>query len=433
LLATVSSVTKQVGSLQLVDVAAALRTLEPGARIIASPGCGSPTTLLSALNDAASQRDTYTIYSGLQMSYPFLDALKEGRVRHVSWHVMPEIRDLVQSGVVDYLPTRASEVPSHIDRWRIDTAFVRVSPPDNQGNVSLGPCGSYPIEAVQRCKRVIAEIDEQLPHTHGNRFPKDLITLAVESTSPMPRYESAVPSPEARSIAETVVQLIPNGATIQVGIGAIPESIVEILADSDVGELRFVGMGTDSMTKIAEKGKLATGVGAAITAVELMGGPTIMDFAHENSLVRVVSSLEGQGVNKLSAFESLHSINSAIEIDLSGQINSESVGSKVMSGVGGSVDFVESAYQSSSGRRITVLASTAKGGSTSSIVPTLSPGSATSIPRSLADLVVTEYGVADLRGKTMTERATALIAISHPNFREQLNDARTAQQGGNKK
>lgn len=427
------SVTTPRGSLELVDVATAIRSVEPGARIIASPGCGSPTTLLTAVNEAAHQRDTYTVYSGLQMSYPFLDAVKEGRVRHVSWHVMPEIRDLVQSGKVDYLPTRASEVPSHIDRWKIDTAFVRVSPPDNYGNVSLGPCGSYPIEAVHRCKRVIAEIDERVPHTHGNRFSKDLITLAVESSLPMPRYESATPSPEARSIAETVVKLIPNGATIQVGIGAIPESIVEILADSDIGDLRFIGMGTDSMTKIAERGKLATGSGAAITAVELMGGPTIMDFAHENSLVRVVSSLEGQGVNNLSAFHSLHSINSAIEIDLSGQINAESVGSKVMSGVGGSVDFVESAYQSNGGRRITVLASTAKGGSTSSIVSSFSPGSATSIPRSLADLVVTEYGVADLRGKTMAERATALIAVSHPNFRDQLNDARTSQQGGTKK
>lgn len=390
-------------------------------------------TLLTALNNSAQSSDSYTIYSGLQLSYPFLDALKEGRIRHVSWHVMPEIRELVQSGMVDYLPTRASEVPAHIERWNIDTAFVRVSPPDKDGNVSLGPCGSYPIEAVRRCKRVIAEIDEHVPHTYGNRFSQDLITFAVESSSPMPRYESATPSLEAQSIAESVVKLIPSGATIQVGIGAIPESIVEILSDSDIGDLRFIGMGTDSMTKLAQRGKLSTGDGAAITAVELMGGPSIMDFAHENSLVRVVSSLEGQGVNTLSAFDSLHSINSAIEIDLTGQINAESVGPRVMSGVGGSVDFVESAYQSSGGRRITVLASTAKGGSTSSIVSTLSPGSATSIPRSLADLVVTEYGVADLRGKTMAERATALIAVSHPNFRDQLRDARTSQQGGSRK
>lgn len=240
-------------SLETVKVAAALRLLQPGGRIIASPGCGSPTTLLAALNEAPHRRDPYTIYSGLQLTYPFLCALNDGRVRHVSWHVMPEIRDLVQSGVVEYLPTRASEVPSHIDRWMIDTAFVRISPPDHNGNVSLGPCGSYPIEAVRRCKRVIAEVDEQVPNTHGNRFPRSLITIAVESSLPMPRYESATPSPEARSIAETVVKLIPNGATMQVGIGAIPESIVEILADSDIGDLRFIGMGTDSMTKIAER------------------------------------------------------------------------------------------------------------------------------------------------------------------------------------
>jgi len=420
-------------SLEIVKVAAALRSLEPGARIIASPGCGSPTTLLAALNEAAYRRDPYTIYSGLQLVYPFLDALNAGRVRHVSWHVMPEIRDLVQSGVVQYLPTRASEVPSHIDRWKIDTAFVRISPPDNDGNVSLGPCGSYPIEAVRRCKLVIAEVDEQVPNTHGNRFPGNLVTIAVESLSPMPRYGSATVSQEARSIAETVVRLIPSGATIQVGIGAIPESILETLANSDVGDLRFIGMGTDSMTKIAARGKLATGSGTVITAVELMGGPAIMDFAHENPSVQVVSSLVGQGVKELSALSSLHSINSAIEIDLSGQINSESVGPNVMSGVGGSVDFVESAYQSNGGRRITVMASTARGGSTSSIVSTLSPGSTTSIPRSLAELVVTEYGVADLRGKTMAERATALIAVSHPDFRDQLNGAKTLQQGGTKK
>ncbi|MFM8867398.1 MAG: acetyl-CoA hydrolase/transferase family protein [Ilumatobacteraceae bacterium] len=419
-------------SLRLVSPADAVASLVTGARIVASPGCGSPTTLLGALNSAADRRRDLTVYSGLQLVYPFLDALTERRLRHVSWHVMPEIRGLVDDGVVDYMPTRASEVPHHLARWKVDTAFVRVSPPDAQGFVSLGPCGSYPIEAVQQCTNVVAEIDEHVPRTFGNRFPAERITMAVESESPMPRYESAPPTDLARKIAESVVELIPSGATIQVGIGAIPESILEVLAESSVDDLRFIGMGTDSMATIAARGKLAERESPSIVAVELMGGPRVMEFANENPHVRVVSSREGQGVLTLSRMHAIHSINSAIEIDLSGQVNAETVGTRIMSGVGGSLDFVESAYQSELGRRITVLASTAKGGSASSIVPTLGVGSATSIPRSLADLVVTEFGVADLRGKTMAERATELIAVSHPDFRDRLEQTRTTQQRGSR-
>jgi acyl-CoA hydrolase len=388
--------------------------------------------LLDALNSVAERERHLTVYSGLQLVYPFLEALSECRLRHVSWHVMPEIRNLVDEGVVDYMPTRASEVPSHLARWNVDTAFVRVSPPDEQGYVSLGPCGSYPIETVKQCPNIIAEIDELVPRTFGNRFPAERITLAVESSVSMPRYVSAPVTEVARKIAETVVDLIPSGATVQVGIGAISESILGVLAASDVKNLRFIGMGTDLMATIAARGKLTERDSPSIIAVELMGGPQIMEFANDNPRVHVVTSSKGQGVLTLSRMRAIHSINSAIEVDLSGQINAETVGHRIMSGIGGSVDFIESAYHSEQGRRITVLASTAKGGSVSSILPTLRVGSATSIPRSLAEIVVTEFGMADLRGKTMAERATQLIAVSHPSFRDQLERARTKQQRGSR-
>ena len=407
--------------IRLRSVDELMSALPVGARIVASPGCGAPTTILESLDRIAEPTQQLSLYSGLQLSYPYIDAVKTGRLKYSTWHVMPEIRDLVDNNSVSYIPARASEVPSLLKQWQIDTAFLRVSPPDQNGLVSLGPTGSYPIEAALTCATIIAEIDENVPFTIGNQFPASRITYFVESTSSMAIYNLGQPTPVSSQIANTVLEMIPDGATLQIGIGAIPEAITEAISQSDRKRLRFVGMGSDTMIEIAELGKLASDKDfAAIFAVELMGTSKIMKFAHNNPLVNVVSSLRGHSVNLLSSIPLFHSINSAVEVDLTGQINAESVGKRQISGVGGSADYIETAYQSNGGRRITVLQSTAKGSTKSSIVPQLGFGSTVSIPRSLAEIVVTEFGAVDLRGKNVRERASALISIAHPDFRESL-------------
>jgi len=398
------------------SIVASLPTRE---RIIASPGCGSPTTLLESLNRLAQGQ---RVYSGLQLDYPFLAAIEEGRLDHYSWHVMGPLRRLVDEGTVHYVPTRASEVPSHLERWGVTTAFVRVTPPDVHGMVSLGPCGSYPIEAALRCQTVIAEVDESMPFTYGNQFPASRISHFVTSTRPMPSYEAGESDDVSRRIAAMVVGMIDNGATLQIGIGALPEAITNALLESGHHDLRFVGMGSDIMASFADRGLLVRdGSLPAVFAVELMGTRTIMDFAHHNPSVNVVSSLRGHSVTLLSTLAHFVSINSAIEVDLTGQINAESVGTQQISGVGGSVDYVESAYQSTGGRRITVIPSTAKGGTKSSIVGRLAEGTTTSLPRSMADVIVTEHGVADLRGKSVHERIESMCQIADPRFRDELN------------
>jgi len=408
----------RVATVKLVDADTIVASLPTASRIVASPGCGSPLTLLESLNRHAAG---HRVYSGLQLDYPFLPAIEAGTITHYSWHVMGPIRRMVDSGSVHYIPTRASEVPHHLERWGVDTAFLRVSPPDDNGNVSLGPCGSYPIEAAMRCATVVAEVDENVPFTFGNQFPVDRITHFVASTRPMPLYELGESNDVSRRIANNVMPLIANGATLQIGIGSLPEAITGALLESGHRNLRFVGMGSDIMADFAARGMLTTDdVITALFAVELMGTRIVMDFAHRNPMVNVVSSLRGHNVTLLSSLPNFISINSAIEVDLTGQINAESVGTQQISGVGGSVDYVETAYQSRGGHRVTVIQSTAKGGVKSSIVPRLGEGTTTSIPRSMADIIVTEHGVADLRGKSTHERAEAMVAIADPPFRDEL-------------
>jgi acyl-CoA hydrolase len=272
-----------------------------------------------------------------------------------------------------------------------------------------------------RCATVVAEVDENVPFTFGNQFPVDRITHFVASTRPMPLYELGESNDVSRRIANNVMPLIANGATLQIGIGALPEAITSALLESGHRNLRFVGMGSDIMADFAARGMLTTDdVITALFSVELMGTRIVMDFAHRNPMVNVVSSLRGHNVTLLSSLPNFISINSAIEVDLTGQINAESVGTQQISGVGGSVDYVETAYQSRGGHRVTVIQSTAKGGAKSSIVPRLGEGTTTSIPRSMADIIVTEHGVADLRGKSTRERAEAMVAIADPLFRDEL-------------
>jgi acyl-CoA hydrolase len=209
-------------------------------------------------------------------------------------------------------------------------------------------------------------------------------------------------------------------------MGSISESIMFSIQKSNLQGIRFVGMGCDPMVDMFHSGQMEKPkekTDFSILAVELMGTQKIMDFAHNNPAVQVVSSRIGHNSSILSKLDKFVSINSAIEIDLSGQVNSETVDSRQISGIGGSIDYAETAFQSNGGVRITALASTAKKGTVSTIVPRLSSESAVTIPRGLAEFVVTEHGVADLRGKTMKERAENLIRIADPAFRQELEES----------
>jgi 4-hydroxybutyrate CoA-transferase len=398
----------------------ALGLIPDGARVIASPGCGGPTTLLRGLGTLGGP-GWVSLYSGLQLDgYPFLPALTAGALSYTTWHVMSEVRDLVASGSVGYVPVRASEVPALLELWDIDVALIRVGPPAADGSFSLGPSVSYPLPAALRARVVLAELDESLPRTCGrSTVPAGAITALVTAESPTPSYQPSPPTPESAAIAAHVIRLLPIDPVIQVGIGGVSEALVPILADAGLGSLRFVGMGSDPMVELIENGTCTTS--PAITAVELMGSVKLMAFSNQNRAVEVHPSTTGHSPSVLGAIDRLVSVNAAIEVDLTGQVNSEVAGGRQLSGVGGSVDFVESAYRSEGGLRVTVVPSATSSGRSRIVLRLGSDGTVTT-PRCMTDIVVTEHGVARLRGRTLAERAEALIAIAHPDHRDTLAD-----------
>ena len=409
------------------SAAAALERLPRGARIVAGPGCGTPETLLRALGEHAASMAGPTLYSGLQLgAYPFLDAVAAGTLRFATWHVMGPVRDLVATGAVDYLPIRASEVPRLLGHWDVDVAFVRVSPPDRNGYVSLGPSVSYPGPAVRQARLVVGEVDPTLPRTHGaSHVHVSQFDSLVDTEDATCTYTSGTPSDLSRQIADHVLELLPDRPALQVGIGEIPEALVAALPDAGLGPVRFVGMATDAMVDLFDDGTVdprAVVPDPALATVELMGSRRLLDAADDHPAIGVYPSDRFHAPRHLAEIPRLVSLNSAIEVDLTGQCNAETIGTRQVSGVGGSMDFVEGAFTSDGGLRILALPSTTRDGTRTRIVSRLAHGAATTVPRHTTDLVVTEHGVADLRGRSTRERAAALIAVAHPDHRDELAD-----------
>jgi 4-hydroxybutyrate CoA-transferase len=397
--------------------------LAHGRRAVASPGCGTPSTLLELLAIGASERSGVFLCSGMLLGdYPFLDAVRAGLLTYRTWHVMPPIRGLVADGSIGFHPVRASQVPTLLEHLQIDTALIRVSPPDRHGFCNLGPAVSYPILAVRQADLVIAEIDDTLPRVRGEgSIHESEIDLAIASAHPMPEYQRAVPDELSHAIAQHILPLLPESPTIQIGIGSIPEALLEELKANDIGDLRFAGMAIDGMADLHDAGLIDRHrliPFPPIAAAELMGTRRLMDFAHENAALGMYSTKVGITASSLWEMERFVSINSAVEIDSLGQVSSEWARDKQISGVGGSIDFTEAAIGSKGGVRIIAMAATEVRGSTSKIVPVLGPGVPVTVPRHSVDYVVTEYGTAALGCATVAERVEALARIAHPDHRD---------------
>jgi acetyl-CoA hydrolase len=404
---------------------AAMRLIESDAAIVAAPGCGSPTTLLTAL--ARRSHDiALTLHLGLQVDdSPWLADIDPDRFRLRSWHLAGPLRQRLGDGVVEYVPARATQVTDELARSNVDVALIRVSPADEHGFHSLGPTASYILPSARRSRIVIAEVDPGVPHTFGTWIHRSQITATVESEYPMPLYEAATLDPTSVAIAARVLELLPERPVLQLGIGGVPEALTASLTDADLGPLRFVGMVTDAMAGIFDAGKLdleAVYPDPAILAAEVMGTRRVMDFVDHNPLVGVRESTYSHHPAALGTLDRFVSINSAVDVDLTGQVNAESVRGRQISGVGGSIDYAETAFHSDGGLRILALSSTTPDGRHSRIVPTIDAGNTITHPRSSIDLVVTEHGVADLRGRSLTERRAALISVSDPSFRDALTD-----------
>lgn len=404
------------------DAVNALSRIPPQAHIVAGPGCGAPTGLLSVFGTVAAGRD-WTLSSGLLLGdYPFLDLVRTGSLTYQTWHVMGPVRSLVADGRVGFVPVRASRLVSLLAACGVDAALVRVTPPDRHGFCSLGPSAGYSLDALQLARMRIGEIDSALPWTHGRTtVPASWFDALVETDEPTPVYRSAIPDATSRRIAEHILDLMPREPTLQIGIGAIPESVVSSLGEAGLGRVRFAGMATDEMVDLAEFGVLDTdGPSPAIMSPELMGSERLMAFADRNPMVAVHPSSKAHDGVFLGGLDRFVSINTAIEVDLSGQVNSEVVKGRQVAGIGGSLDFVEAATRSAGGLRVIAVPSTTSDGTRSRIVPAIGPSGTVTIPRSMVDMVVTEQGVARLEGMSTRQRAEALLAIAHPDHRAWL-------------
>lgn len=396
----------------------AVRVLRPGMRVLLPPGCAEPRTLVEEIVRQAARLRPLTLMGGLLLGdYPFCAPAHQETFRWATFHVMPALRDAVGRGQVEFLPIRyldALQVFGPGGPWAADAVLVHTAPPDPAGRLSLGVSTSYPLPLARAAPLVIGEVNHRMPRTLGDStVGLERLTAWVETDRPLVPYPAPPAGEVERRIADHVAELIPDGATIQIGIGAVPEAIAGTL-----GGHRDIGL--HSLLVDAMLPLLAGGVVTRSRLGEIMGTEPLFHLAHENPLVRMEPSSRIHDARVVATLERFVAINSAIEVDLTGQVNAESVGDRQVAGIGGQFDFVEGAYWAPGGRSVIALPSTGRGGEVSRIVARLRAGAKVTTPRHLTDCVVTEFGRAELRGRSVGQRARALMALAHPRFRDEL-------------
>lgn len=405
--------------------------IRPGDRIFFSIAAAQPQTLLQALaEDFESYQNVEIINGYLLAGHPLAKEGLQSSFHCMSLQNSPALKKDWEEGRIDFLPVRYSDIPrifSPGGSSPVNVALIQVAPADREGRFSLGASTSLAYPIAKEARTIVAEVNDRAPRTFGPCFfQADEIDFFVECSIPLIPYPEIRITEADRRIARFVAELIPDGATLQMGIGNLPAAILDCLeGKKDLGI--HSGMLSDGIVGLAEKGvinnrKKTIHPGKIVTG-ELIGTERLNRFAHENPLLEMHPASVTHTAQLIAQNPHFVAINSAVEVDLTGQINAESLNGMQISGVGGQFDFVEAAYFSRGGRSITAFLSSAGSGKVSRIVPRLAAGAVSTVPRYMADLVVTEYGVAELRGRSLSQRAEALISIAHPNFRDSLREA----------
>jgi 4-hydroxybutyrate CoA-transferase len=407
------------------------QAIRPGNRIFFSIAAAQPQTLLRALaEDFASYQNVEIVNGYLLAGHPLAQEGLQPSFHCVSLQNSPPLKKDWEEGRIDFLPVRYSDIPrifSPDGVCPVDVALIQVAPADREGRFSLGASTSLAYPIARGARTIVAEVNDRAPRTFGPcSFRADEIDFFVECSAPLIPYPEIRITEAERRIAGFVGERIPDGATLQLGIGNLPVAILECLGGKkDLGI--HSGMLSDGIVDLAAKGVITnrrkTIYPGKIVTGELIGTEKLNRFSHENPLLEMHPASVTHNAQVLAQNAHFVAINSAVEIDLTGQINAESLNGVQISGVGGQFDFVEAAYFAPGGRSITAFLSSAGSGKVSRIVPRLAAGAVATVPRYMTDLVVTEYGVAELRGKSLSQRAEALISIAHPNFRESLRKA----------
>ena len=406
---------------------AAVAAIESGRHIFIGSGAAEPQELVAALVKRAEQVFGTEIVHIMTLGLAPYVAPKWGEnFRHNALFIGPNVREAVAQGRADYTPIFLGEIPRLFERGRvpIDVALIEVSPPDRHGFCSYGVSTDIVKAGAEAARLVIAEVNVQMPRTLGDSFVHvDEIDFLVPVDYPI--LQTAVPEPDAiaRSIGRYIATLVEDGATLQMGIGTIPDSVLASLrGKKDLGV--HTEMFSDGMMRLVEEGVITnmkkTLHKGKVIAAFCMGSKRLYDFVDNNPRIEFHPVDHTNDPFVIAQNDKMVSINSALEVDLTGQVCADSLGEYFYSGIGGQVDFVRGAARSRGGKPIIALPSTAADGTASRIVAQLKPGAGVVTSRGDVHYVVTEWGIAFLHGQTIQHRAQALISIAHPKFRPGL-------------
>jgi len=412
----------------------AIALIPPGTHLFIGSGAAEPVVLVEELVRQANRFADNTIVHLLTLGpAPYVDARYRGHFRHNAFFIGANVREAVHEGRADYTPVFLSQIPSHIRsrRMPVDVALVQVSPPDRFGFVNLGVSVDVVLAAVETARMVIAEVNPRMPVVHGTGFLRmDDIDAWVLAEHPLPEQPSEALDEVALEIGRHVAALVEDGSTLQMGIGQIPDATLKALTDrTDLGI--WTEMFSDGVLDLIENGNVTNRFKPIhrhkVTSSFTFGSQRLYDYVDRNPLFTFHPSDYTNDPIRIARQHKMVAINSALQVDLTGQVCADSIGHKFYSGIGGQVDFIRGAAMCPGGKPIIAIRATAKGGSLSRIVPVLDEGAGVVTSRGDVRFVVTEYGVADLQGKSIRERALALIQVAHPNFRTELLTAAKAR------
>jgi len=412
---------------RIVTATEAVAGIKSGEQLYIHSAAATPSVLLDALVARAHElTDVKILHFHTEGPGPHLAPDMAGHFRHRALFIGPNARAAVNEGRAEYVPVFLSDVPWLIRRGilPIDAVLVNVSPPDRHGFCSLGTSVIAMPTAIRHATTVIAQINSAVPRTLGDSFVHvDDIDIGVEVDVPPYAIQLAPVGEVEQRIGQYVADLVPDGATLQMGIGAIPSAVASAL-----GGKRDLGIHTEMMTDVVAdlvEAGIVTGRAKEINAGHvvatfMLGSQRLYDWAHDNPMVEMRPTEYTNDTAVIRRFKKMVAINSAIEVDVTGQVCADSIGPRMYSGVGGQMDFIRGAALADDGRAIICLPSTTGNGSISRIVPYLRQGAGVVTTRAHVETIVTEHGIAEMHGRSIPERVRQLIAIAHPSFRAEL-------------
>jgi 4-hydroxybutyrate CoA-transferase len=420
---------------KVCDVDTAVACIKSGDRVYIGSGAGVPIQLIAGLMQRAGAieqsrlHDVEIVHILTFADAPYVAPEYEGIFRHNALFIGPNVRCAVQEGRADFTPIFLSEIPELFRNGTlpIDIAMISLSAPDEHGFCSFGVEVGTTRPAAETARVVVAEINRQMPRTLGNSFIHlSRLDHVVEVDYPLPEAPQGGSSELHMRVGERIAEMIPDGATLQMGLGSIPDAVLKNLKNhQDLGV--HTELFSDGIIDMVEAGVITcarkTFHPYKIVAGFLFGSERLYRFAHNNPIIELHPTDYVNDIVNIAQNDNMIAINSALQIDLTGQVCADSIGSRFYSGVGGQVDFIRGAARSKGGKPIIAFLSTARQGSVSRIVPALNQGSGVVTTRNDVHYVVTEYGTASLHGKTVRQRAKELINIAHPKFRDELTKA----------